>query len=223
MRTLILFDLDGTLTDSGPGIIRCVQYALRKMGRPVPEAQELACFVGPPLLEQFMDYGGFSREEGMEAVRFYRERYSSAGIFENALYPGIPEMLEHLAGRGIRLGVASSKPEIYVRQILEYFGLLKYLDPVTGSELDGRRTDKTEVIEEALRRSGYKNAEEQVIMCGDRCYDARGAAGRGLRFVGVSYGYGSREELLEAGAERIAGTVRELEQMLLEDAGKQED
>ena len=93
MRTLILFDLDGTLTDSGPGIIRCVQYALRKMGRPMPEAQELACFVGPPLLEQFMDYGGFSREEGMEAVRFYRERYSSAGIFENALYPGIPEML----------------------------------------------------------------------------------------------------------------------------------
>ncbi len=223
MKSLVLFDLDGTLTDSAPGIVRCVQYALEKMGRPVPEFRELTCFVGPPLLEQFMSYGGFTREEAEEAVRFYRERYSGRGIFENTVYPGIRELLELLDRRGIRLGVASSKPEFYVNQILEHFGLRQYLDPVAGSELDGRRTDKAEVIEEALSRAGYGQHRERVIMCGDRCYDAEGAGEHGLRFVGVSYGYGSREELLAAGAEQIAETVEELGQILLRQAEKQEE
>ena len=223
MKKLILFDLDGTLTDSGPGIIRCVQYALEKMGRPVPAPEELVCFVGPPLLEQFMDFAGFNREEAARALEYYRERYGKTGIFENELYPGIREMLEHLSRRGLRLGVASSKPEYYVKQILEHFRLLQYLDPVAGSELAGRRTDKSEVIGEALRRAGFEALRRQVVMCGDRCYDVQGAAGWGLQFVGVSYGYGTREELLGAGAENIAGTAAELEEMLMEAAEGQED
>lgn len=223
METLILFDLDGTLTDSGPGIIRCVQYALKKMGQPVPKAEELSCFVGPPLLEQFMAYAGFSRKEAEQAVRYYRERYNCKGIFENALYPGIPGMLSRLGEAGFRLGVASSKPEVYVRQILEHFRVIQYLDPIAGSELDGRRTDKSEVIEEALKRAAYENKREHVIMCGDRCYDAIGAAEHGLRFAGVSYGYGSAEELESAGAGQIADSVEELEKLLLELAEKQED
>lgn len=216
MNRLILFDLDGTLTDSAPGIVRCVQYALEKMGRPVPPFEELTCFVGPPLLEQFMEFCGFTREEAAKAVEYYRERYRGTGIFENQVYPGIPEMLFRLKQAGYRLGVASSKPEIFVRQILEHFDLLGDLDPVAGSELDGRRTDKGEVIEEALRRGSWGDRRNQVIMCGDRCYDARGAADHGLGFVGVSYGYGSRRELEEAGAERIADTVEELERTLLD-------
>lgn len=222
MKTLILFDLDGTLTDSGPGIIRCVRYALEKMGRPVPAEEELTCFVGPPLLEQFMEYGKFTREEAGQAVRYYRERYAETGIFENEVYPGIRELLEGLRRAGYRLGVASSKPEVYVNQILEHFELIRFLDPVAGSELDGRRTDKSEVIEEALRRAGYQNSREHVIMCGDRCYDVRGAADHGLRFVGVSYGYGSREELAAAGASRIADTPEELAEIFMEADGGQE-
>ena len=215
METLILFDLDGTLTDSGPGIIRCVQYALKKMGQPAPKAEELSCFVGPPLLEQFMAYAGFSRKDAEQAVRYYRERYNCKGIFENALYPGIPGMLSRLGEAGFRLGVASSKPEVYVRQILEHFRVIQYLDPIAGSELDGRRTDKSEVIEEALKRAAYENKREHVIMCGDRCYDAIGAAEHGLRFAGVSYGYGSAEELESAGAGRIVDSVEVLEKLLL--------
>lgn len=223
MRTLILFDLDGTLTDSGPGIIRCVQYALQKMGRPTPVEEELACFVGPPLLEQFMEYGKFTREEAEQAVGYYRERYRIKGIFENEVYPGIRQLLRQLHLSGLRTGVASSKPEIYVRQILEHFELTQYLEPVTGSELDGRRTDKSEVIEEALRRAGYENQREKVIMCGDRRYDVQGAAEHGLHFVGVSYGYGTREELESAGAVQIADSVEALGRILLRTGKEREE
>ena len=152
MSQVILFDLDGTLTESGEGIINCVQYALEKLGKKEEHPENLQCFIGPPLKEQFMKYAGLGEEEGEKAVVYYRERYTTTGIFENRLYPKIPELLELLKINNKILAVASSKPEVYVKQILEHFQIADYFTAIVGSELDGRRTEKAEVIEEALRR-----------------------------------------------------------------------
>ena len=152
MSQVILFDLDGTLTESGEGIINCVAYALEKLGKKEEHPEKLQCFVGPPLKEQFMKYAGLSEEEAEQAVVYYRERYTTKGMFENCLYPKVPELLELLKINDKILGVASSKPEVYVKQILEHFQIADYFTAIVGSELDGRRTDKAEVIEEALRR-----------------------------------------------------------------------
>lgn len=206
---VILFDLDGTLTDSGPGIMRSVQYALEKMGRPGVDLQALRCFVGPPLKEQFMAYAGFDDGEALEAIRYYRERYTDKGMFENEVYPGVEDILKFLAGRGRILAVASSKPEVYVRQILDHFGLSGYFREIVGAELNGR-TSKSEVIEEALKRLGMSNHRQAVLMVGDRDYDVIGAHHCGLQCIGVAYGYGSREELEKAGAAYIAATVSDL-------------
>ena len=203
---VILFDLDGTLTDSGPGIMRSVQYALEKMGRPVVDLQALRCFVGPPLKEQFMAYAGFDDGEALEAIRYYRERYTDKGMFENEVYPGIEDILKLLVDRGRILAVASSKPEVYVRQILDHFGLSGYFREIVGAELDGR-TSKSEVIEEALRRLGMSTHRQAVLMVGDRDYDVIGAHHCGLQCIGVAYGYGSREELKKAGAAYVADSV----------------
>lgn len=206
---VILFDLDGTLTDSGPGIMRSVQYALEKMGRQVVDLQALRCFVGPPLKEQFMAYAGFDDGEALEAIRYYRERYTDKGMFENEVYPGVEDILRLLVDRGRILAVASSKPEVYVRQILDHFGLSGYFREIVGAELDGR-TSKSEVIEEALRRLGMSNHRQAVLMVGDRDYDVIGAHHCGLQCIGVAYGYGSREELQKAGAAYVANTVSDL-------------
>lgn len=159
MSQVILFDLDGTLTESGEGIINCVQLALEKLGKKEEHPENLQCFIGPPLKEQFMKYAGLGEEEGEKAVVYYRERYTTTGIFENRLYPKIPELLELLKINNKILAVASSKPEVYVKQILEHFQIADYFTAIVGSELDGRRTEKAEVIEEALtavhrRRTG---------------------------------------------------------------------
>ncbi|HCT90257.1 MAG TPA: hypothetical protein DF613_02565 [Lachnospiraceae bacterium] len=206
---VILFDLDGTLTDSGPGIMRSVQYALEKMGRPVVDLQALRCFVGPPLKEQFMAYAGFDDGEALEAIRYYRERYTDKGMFENEVYPGVEDILKLLVDRGRILAVASSKPEVYVRQILDHFGLSVYFREIVGAELNGR-TSKSEVIEEALKRLGMSNHRQAVLMVGDRDYDVIGAHHCGLQCIGVSYGYGSREELQKAGAAYVADSVSAL-------------
>ena len=204
-----MFDLDGTLTDSGPGIMRSVQYALEKMGRPGAELDALRCFVGPPLKEQFMDYAGFDDGEALKAIRYYRERYTDKGMFENEVYPGIEAILKLLVERGRILAVASSKPEVYVRQILDHFGLSGYFREIVGAELNGR-TSKSEVIEEALKRLGMSTHRQAVLMVGDRDYDVIGAHHCGLQCIGVAYGYGSREELQKAGAAYIAETVADL-------------
>ena len=140
MSQVILFDLDGTLTESGEGIINCVQYALEKLGKKEEHPENLQCFIGPPLKEQFMKYAGLGEEEGEKAVVYYRERYTTTGIFENRLYPKIPELLELLKINNKILAVASSKPEVYVKQILEHFQIADYFTAIVGSELDGRRT-----------------------------------------------------------------------------------
>lgn len=210
MSQVILFDLDGTLTESGEGIINCVQYALEKLGKKEEHPENLQCFIGPPLKEQFMKYAGLSEEEGEKAVVYYRERYTTTGIFENRLYPKIPELLELLKINNKILAVASSKPEVYVKQILEHFQIADYFTAIVGSELDGRRTEKAEVIEDALRRMHLEEERDKVLMVGDRSHDVQGAISCGLQCIGVAYGYGSREELEKAGAVYIADSVEDL-------------
>lgn len=174
MSDMILFDLDGTLTDSGPGITRCVQYALASFGIEEPDLEKLNCYVGPPLLESFMNFAGLGCEEAQQAITKYRERYEAEGIFENEVYGGIPEVLAYLKEKGKILAVASSKPEKYVEQILEHFEIRKYFTVVTGSEMNETRTDKGEVIAETLRRLGAEDSRSDVVMVGDRSYDVIG-------------------------------------------------
>lgn len=208
---VILFDLDGTLTDSAPGITACVQYALEKMGKPEKDLDKLRSFVGPPLKGQFMSYAGFSQEEAQEAVRYYRERYSESGMYENSLYPGVRELLAYLKDRGCVLAVASSKPEVYVRQILDHFHITEFFREIVGAGMDEKRTTKAEVIEEALKRLDMTSSRQDVVMVGDRSYDILGAHECGIQCVGVAYGYGSLEELIRAGVTYVADSVEELE------------
>lgn len=210
MYKAILFDLDGTLTESGEGITKSVQYALEKIGKPESDLEKLKVFVGPPLMEMFMKYAQIDKETAEKAVEYYRERYSVTGIFENKVYPGIEEMLARLQKKGYLLAVASSKPEFYVRQILDHFGLTQYFVEIGGSEMDGRRTNKTEVIEEVLRRMKLDKHREQVIMVGDKEHDVLGARKSGLACVAVSYGYGSKEELEQAEPLKIVDSAEEI-------------
>lgn len=222
MYHYILFDLDGTLTDPKPGITRCVQYALHKFGIEEQDLDKLEPFIGPPLLDSFQEFYGFEEEKGQQAIVYYRERFRTVGLFENEVYPGIAQMLARLQEAGCHLAVASSKPEIFVKRILEHFGLSSYFEVVVGSELDGRRARKEEVVEEALRQLLGEEALaqqslrpiEDVVMVGDRKFDIQGAKRFGIASIGVRYGYAGQGELEEAGADRIAATVEELEEAL---------
>lgn len=213
----ILFDLDGTLTDPKEGITKSVQYALHHYGIEEPDLEKLTPFIGPPLGGSFMEFYGFSEEKAKEAIDVYRQRFQKVGLFENFVYDGIPQMLEKLMNKGVKLGVASSKPQVSVIRILEHFDLMKYFDVVVGSELDGRRTNKDEVIEEALSQlaSSEGNPKEGVLMVGDRKFDVLGAHEMGLPCVGVRYGYEVGDELREAGADFLADTVSDLTKLLL--------
>lgn len=223
MYQYILFDLDGTLTDPKLGITGCVQYALRKLGMEAPDANALEPFIGPPLMDSFREFCGLDEEKGAQAVAYYRERYAVDGLFENEAYPGIVQMLIRLQQAGCHLAVASSKPEVFVKKILEHFGMLSCFEVVVGSGLDGSRVRKEEVLEEALRQllgervpaketSAYA---EGVVMVGDRKFDIQGAKAYGIASVGVAYGYAAEGELEEAGADRIVKTVQELEEALI--------
>ena len=202
----VLFDLDGTLTDPAEGITNSVAYALERFGIHVEDRTALQPFIGPPLKESFMKFYGLSDADGERAVEIYRESFKPTGIFENRVYPGVPEMLAELKAAGLRLCIASSKPEVFVKQILEHFDLAGYFDAVCGSELDGRRTDKAEVVAEALRRC----PGEHPVMVGDRFHDVAGAKKNGLPCAGVLFGYGGQEELAKAGADFIAADVAAL-------------
>lgn len=196
---VILFDLDGTLTDSAEGIVNCAEYALNAMGITEPDRSRLLRFIGPPLVDSFMDFYGMSREDALKAVALYRERFPVKGIFENRVYEGIPEALDMLKKAGKRLAVATSKPEVYAKRILEHFELAKYFEVVTGAELSGERNAKSEVIEECLKRLGNPD-KGTVLMVGDRKHDVIGAKACGVDCAGVKFGYAEENELENAGA-----------------------
>lgn len=212
MKQYLLFDLDGTLTDPMVGITSSVQYALEKFGIHVRYLKELIPFIGPPLAESFQKFYGFSKEDAEKAIQYYREYYAPKGIFENEVYEGIPEMLAHLTEAGFTLLVATSKPTVFARKVLKHFGMEDYFSFVGGSELDGSRTKKTEVISYILKTCGIEAKE--AIMIGDRRHDIEGGKACGLESVGVLYGYGTEQELTEAGADHIIRTVAELEDYL---------
>ncbi len=203
----IFFDLDGTLTDSGEGITKCAQLALKHFGIDVPDRNELRVFVGPPLWESFPKFG--VAPEGVEkAVEVFRSRYTTVGKFENTPYPGIGKLLEELKARGNRLFVATSKPEIMAREIMKKFELDIYFEGIYGASLDGERSTKESVIRYLLEQTGGDPRE--AIMVGDTIYDVLGARALGIDTIGVTWGYGSGKEMLEAGAVVLADTMDEL-------------
>ena len=212
--TTAIFDLDGTITDSGQGIMNAIRYAVKKHGLPELSEQVLRSFIGPPLKEQFQSVFGLSEEEGAVMVAAYREYYSDKGIFENRVYDGVAEMLERLKTAGARILMATSKPEKYAKQIAEHFGFSQYFDFIGGACMDGRRTDKHEVIEYVI--DGCKVCRESAVMIGDRRHDIIGASKAGIHSIGVLYGYGSREELQKAGAEMIAVTPDDITRLILQ-------
>lgn len=198
MRKHILFDLDGTLTDPGVGITSSVAYALEAFGIHVEDLSSLNCFIGPPLWESFRVYYGLSESDAHLAVEKYRERFSTVGLFENELYEGVPQMLARLRDAGCVLAVATSKPTVFASRILDHFSLSPYFNYALGSELDGRRVDKAEVVAEVMAQLGATAAD--TLMVGDRKHDVLGAASCGIPALGVLYGYGDEQELTLAGA-----------------------
>ena len=204
--TIILFDLDGTLTDSGEGIINCAILALSHFGLPIPDRDTLRVFVGPPLKDSFIRFG-VDPEKTDEAIAVYRGRYTKVGKFENFPYPGIRELLEKLKQEGYRLYVATSKPEDMSIEILDKFGLAPYFEKICGATRDGVRSEKAEVIAYLLESIPAFN---KAIMVGDTKYDVIGANKHGIPTVGVSWGYGLREDMEAAGAAAIANTMDEL-------------
>lgn len=209
MYETILFDLDGTLTDPGTGITNSVTYALNKFGIEVKDKTELYKFIGPPLHESFEQYYGFSKEQAKTAVEYYREYYRDQGIFENLVYEGVEKLLKEMHDSGKTLIVATSKPELFAKKILEHFGLAKYFIYIAGANMDGTRTKKDEVIAYALEK-GKISEYKTVVMVGDREHDVIGANKVGIDSIGVLFGYGDYDELKSAGATYIAECIEDI-------------
>lgn len=205
----VLFDLDGTLVDSSEGITKCVQYALARFGIDEPDRERLTPFIGPPLSESFMKYYGFSREQALTAVSVYRERYQTIGIYECSLYPGVRECLRRLREQGLRIGMASSKPEASCRIILDHFGILELFDDVVGATMDGSIGTKEEVLREVMRRWPGLSADE-LCLVGDTSYDVEGAGLVGISCVAVSYGFGDVGQMRDLGAVAVCPDMRSL-------------
>lgn len=217
-KKVVFFDLDGTLTNPGTGITNSVMYALESFGIRVTDRSELYKFIGPPLQQSFEVFYGFNKSKAIRAVELYREYFRDRGIYENEVYDGIRELLETLKRQGKVIGLATSKPEVFARQILEHFDLMGYFDFISGSLLSGERSDKGEVIEWAFHllksKTGGEFKPEDVVMVGDREHDVIGAEKNRISSIGVLFGYGSRDELVEAGADAVALSVSELSEML---------
>ena len=209
----ILFDLDGTLTDPALGITNSVRYALKKFGIEA-DRKELYKFIGPPLIDSFMEFYGFDYEKAVKALEYYREYFSDKGIFENSIFAGVKEMLKSLKKSGKKIILATSKPEKYAVRILEHFNIKEYFDFVAGATMDEKRNQKDQVIEYALKECGIKNTDE-AVMVGDRKYDILGAHQFNIKAVGVLFGYGSKEELLNAKADFLPEDIEELSKILL--------
>lgn len=210
MKKTILFDLDGTLTDSGEGIINCAIYALEHYNLPIPSREELRVFVGPPLTDTFIKFG-VRPEDAVEAVEIYRERFIPIGMYENKLYPGIKELLETLRAEGHILCIATSKPESMAREILRYFDISKYFHYICGATLDHSRDTKEQVISYLMSQC---QSEYPWVMVGDTAFDVIGAKAHNIPAIGVSWGYGLVEEMQNAGAAAIVYSTEELYQKL---------
>ncbi len=211
MQKTFLFDLDGTLTDSGEGIINCAVAALRHFALPIPSREEMRVFVGPPLHETFLKFG-VAPEQVEEAIRVYRERYLPIGKYENTPYPGIDSLLANLKKAGHTLFVATSKPETTSVDILEHFGLAKYFDRICGASMDLSRNSKEDVIAYLLAQNGRA---DNMVMIGDTKFDVLGAKAHGIPTVGVAWGYGEVADMIEAGAVKIVDTMEALQDYLL--------
>ena len=209
---VILFDLDGTLTESAPGIARAAQIAVEQMGYTGFDPRVFQTFIGPPLRDSFRRHFGMSEAQAEEAVRLYRAYYTERGIFENAVYQGIPQLLRRLRAGGARLFVATAKPHVFMERVLDRFGLSRFFEGAVGTTLDERNADKAPLIRAALPKDAGR-----AVMIGDRRYDIEGGRANGIDTIGVCYGYGSRAELAEAGATHIVDTVAELGDLLAPD------
>lgn len=213
MKVAVFFDLDGTLTDPGEGITNSVMFALKRFGIEVTDRRKLYPFIGPPLTDSFMEYYGFSHEQAMLAIKYYREYYEPTGIFENKLYGGISDMLKVLKAAGKTLVLATSKPENMAIRVLKKYEIFEPFDFVCGASMDETRTEKADVIRYALSVSGV--SPKNAVMVGDRKYDILGAHANGMQAVGVLFGYGTKDELEAAGAEHTVADVEELKEYLL--------
>lgn len=209
MSKYVYIDLDGTLTDPFEGISNCIAYALEKLGYSRPADADMRRFIGPPLLGTFEELLG--RDLAPRALAYYRERFGDVGWRENAVYPGIPEALAAMTAAGHECFVATSKPQVFARRIVRHFDLSGYLTDVYGSELDGTRSDKTELLRFARRD---RTAGRDSVMIGDRHHDVVGALNNGLRAIGVTWGYGTADELLGAGSDCLAGSPEQLAGLL---------
>jgi len=214
MIDYVLFDLDGTLTDPAEGITNSVAHALMKRGINVEDKSELNSFIGPPLTDSFEKYYGMTHEEAIIAVEDYREYFKPKGMFENKVYEGIPEMLAELNRSGKKLIVATSKPEVFAKRILEHFSLDGYFAFIAGSTLDGSRIKKGDVIKYALEKCDVTEIDK-CIMIGDRLHDVEGAKECGMKSIGVLWGYGTRDELETAGADFIADSSEDIEKIVI--------
>ena len=210
MKKAIFFDLDGTLTDSGEGIINCAAMTLERFGLPVPSRQEMGVFVGPPLDKTFIEFG-IPADKTDEAIRIFRSRYVTVGKFENFPYPGIPELLKSLQDAGHRLFVATSKPEVTALEVLEHFDLSKYFEKICGATLDGTRSHKEDVLRFLLSQV---DGVENTVMVGDTKYDVIGAKHHNIPCIGVAWGYGKVQDMVDAGAIAIAKDVPHLYDLL---------
>ncbi len=213
----VFLDLDGTIIDSGEGVTSSVKYALERLGIEVADKKQLSCFIGPPLIESFKMFYGFDEQTAIKAVALYREYYTEKGIYEGYIYDGVEQMLTDLKNAGLRIVLATSKPEQFAVKILEGADLAKYFDIIAGASLDERtRSTKSQVIEYALEMANIDTPSD-VIMVGDRFYDVEGAREFGIDCIGVLYGYGSREEMEKHGAAYIVSTTQQVTELLLSD------
>lgn len=215
----ILFDLDGTLTDPKSGITRSIQYALEKLGKPVPAVDDLLWCIGPPLLGSLRKMLAADAHKAETALSFYRERYNAVGKSENKVYPGIPETLTGLSRQGFNLFVATSKPYVFANDILAHLDLLRFFKRVYGSELDGALADKGELIAYILKKEAL--ITKNTMMVGDRSHDILGAKKHGMYSLGVTYGYGTKEELVGAGADSIVDSPQEIMEIAKNPGAKQ--
>ena len=209
----VLFDLDGTLTDPKIGITTCIQYALHQLAYDAPETDELLWCIGPPLTVSFAKLLRTTDQALIDrAITLYRDRFATVGLFENALYPQIPETLKSIRAAGYQTYIATSKPHVFAKRIIEHFDLSSLFDGIYGSELDGTRSDKAELIRHILLSENLNPTK--TVMVGDRSHDAIGAKKNQLLAIGVTYGYGSEEELKLHGVDLIANSPEEISQYL---------